>query len=81
MELHEEILSKILIESVSKALSANCVNFEEAIRNKSYKALIEIKNIIEDDSLEDDECFMKIEEIVRVFESIGSDGGNRHDFG
>ena len=37
--------------------------------------------VIEDDSLEDDECFMKIEEIVCAFENLGSGGGNRHDFG
>ena len=27
------------------------------------------------------ECFIKIEEIIRLFESLGSDGGVRHDFG
>ncbi|MEE1055782.1 MAG: hypothetical protein UH239_00850 [Acutalibacteraceae bacterium] len=48
---------------------------------ESYKALQKIKTIIEDDSLEDKECFMKIEEIVCLFEALGSDGGNRHDFG
>ena len=26
------------------------------------------------------ECFMKIEQIVRVLESVGSNGGSRHDF-
>ena len=40
-----------------------------------------IKAIIEDDSLEDKECFRKIEEIVCAFEEIGSNGGSRHDFG
>ena len=46
-----------------------------------YQALNEIKNIIEDDELEDPDCFEKIEKIVRLFESLGSNGGNRHDFG
>lgn len=36
---------------------------------------------MKDDDLEDDECFIKIEEIVRLFEGLGSGGGNRHDFG
>ena len=45
-----------------------------------YNALKEIKRIIEDDTLEDSECFMKIEEIVKVLELYGSDGGSRHDF-
>ena len=42
--------------------------------------LKQIKAIIEDDSLEDPECFQKIEEIVNTFEMFGSDGGSRHDF-
>ena len=46
-----------------------------------YKALRKIKAVLEDDALEDSECFQKIEEIVRAFEEIGSGGGSRHDFG
>lgn len=46
-----------------------------------YQALRKIRAIIEDDSFEDRDCFMKIEEIVRLFEELGSDGGSRHDFG
>lgn len=37
--------------------------------------------MIEDDGLDDPACFQKIEAIVRVFETLGSNGGNRHDFG
>ena len=37
--------------------------------------------VIQDDSLADSECFMKIEEIIAVFEILGSGGGLRHDFG
>ena len=40
-----------------------------------------IKAIIEDDSLEDKECFYKIEEIVSALEDIGCVGLGRHDFG
>ena len=43
--------------------------------------LCRIKEIIEDDTLDDPECFMKIEEIVCVLEEVGSSGGIRHDFG
>ncbi len=45
-----------------------------------YVALERIKEIIEDSSLEDDECFMQIENIVVLFETLGSDCGVRHDF-
>ena len=40
-----------------------------------------IKHIVQDDSLDDKECFAKIEAIVILFETLGIDSGNRHDFG
>ena len=46
-----------------------------------YKALGKIKAILKDDALADSECFRQIEEIVCIFEELGSCGGNRHDFG
>ena len=48
---------------------------------RSFAALHKIKSIIEDDALDDPECFQKIEEIVLALEFLGSDGGARHDFG
>lgn len=42
-----------------------------------YKELLAV---LEDDSLGDRECFMKIEEFVRVFEKAGSTVEYRHDF-
>ncbi len=81
MELYEEIVTKILTESISEILEIKRIDLEKLVQTESYKALCKIKAIIENDKLEDDECFTKIEEIVQVFESIGSDGGNRHDFG
>ena len=82
MELYKEILAKLLEKEemiiVFPGLTATPA---ELIEIESYKALQEIKAILEEDSLEDRECFMKIEDIVCVFEGIGSDGGHRHDFG
>ena len=46
-----------------------------------YRILLEIKNIVADDDLDDNECFEKIERIVELFESNGYNYGNRHDFG
>lgn len=45
-----------------------------------YWAIKKIKAILTDDSLDDKECFWRIEEIVRMMETIGADVGNRHDF-
>lgn len=59
---------------------SNDFDLNKIIKNKCYQALKAIKEIIEDDELEDEECFERIEAIVCVFESIGSNGGSRHDF-
>ena len=49
--------------------------------DRCYRALCKIKQILEDDSLDDPECFWRIEEIVNTLEVLGTDGGTRHDFG
>ena len=49
--------------------------------DRAYEALVKIKKILEEDHLSDQDCFGRIEEIVRVYEELGSDGGSRHDFG
>ena len=77
MELWQELIRRneaMIIEhlgenSIYKLLECEC-----------YKALQKIKAILENEALSDEECFYKIEEIVCVFEELGSDGGSRHDF-
>ena len=82
MEFYKEILIKVLEKEEVHIIFPNItVNANEIIKLECYNALQKIKTIIEDDSLEDAKCFMKIEEIVCLFESLGSNGGNRHDFG
>lgn len=73
MELYEEIIhgSIVLPE----------IHADKILESKCYQALCEIQRIIRDDRLSDKECFMKIEQIICVFEALGSDGGARHDFG
>lgn len=81
MELFKDILlKKIESGDIAITLSANIEPVEEILRDSCYKALSEIKMILENDKLSDSECFLKIEEIVRVFERLGSNCGNRHDF-
>lgn len=82
MELYKEILARALMSGeIQITFSGQKPDISKMIEGKCYKALQKIKAIIEDDSLEDKECFMKIEEIVCVFEEIGSNCGSRHDFG
>ena len=78
MELYQEILSKEFQQFLTENFQEN---IEEIVKLKCYQALSEIKKILDDDTLDDPECFWKIEQIVCVFESLGSDGGSRHDFG
>ena len=57
------------------------LNPEDFVHDTAYQAIRQIKLILEDDQLDDSECFWRIEQIVRVFEELGSNAGNRHDFG
>lgn len=82
MELYKEILAHALMcGEIQVTFSGQESDIAQMTEDKCYKTLQKIKAIIEDDSLNDKECFMKIEEIVCVLEEIGSNGGNRHDFG
>lgn len=74
MKLYENILINLLNDI------SNPINIEKIFHDKCYITLEKIRDIILDDSLTDPECFEKIEQIVLLFEEIGSNGGNRHDF-
>ncbi len=84
MDLSEEILLHLLERREAKIeVTFPGLNFTaaELVESAAYCALAQIKKILEDDSLQDEECFGKIEAIVREFERLGSGCGNRHDFG
>ena len=83
MELFQEILCHALANEKAQVSFSGLADTEiiKIAELECYKALRKIKAILEDDSLEDSECFYRIEEIVCVFEDLGSDCGSRHDFG
>ena len=82
MELYEEILSKKQTEAGDLSPCPYLRNLSlQMVELESYQALKRIKAILEDESLDDPECFTRIEEILCVLEDLGSNGGNRHDFG
>lgn len=77
-----QLWKDILIAALQNEEESSSFNEMEALfESVCYNALKRIKEIIEDDTLDDPECFAKIEEIVSTLEAIGSDGGARHDFG
>ena len=43
--------------------------------------LLKIRDILADETLNDEACFQKIEAIVSLFEEMGISPGGRHDFG
>ncbi len=57
------------------------VDIEKLFEKECYIVLERIKVILEDDSLDDKDCFEKIESMVCLFEEMGSGCGTRHDFG
>ena len=77
-----ELLSHILAQGeVQITFPQQTEPFTQIVEGQCYQTLCKIKAIIEDDRLDDSECFQRIEEIIHAFEEIGSGGGIRHDFG
>ncbi len=69
-----ELYEKIILSGVMGAAGDGLVEM------RCFRAIQKIKAVIEDDSLEDPECFLKIEEIICVLEELGAGSGGRHDF-
>ncbi len=82
MELYKEILVEVLSRERAEVRFPGLeMDAEKMVETVCYRALCRIRDIIRDDSLSDKECFHKIEEIICTLEELGSDGGDRHDFG
>lgn len=82
MDLYKEILLKILEnQKLLVTFPELHIDAAEIVEVECYRALEKIKTILENEDYNDKECLMQIEEIICVFESLGSNGGNRHDFG
>ena len=79
MKLWQTILASIAKKCEGKMIME--FDMEKLFEKECYIVLERIKAILEDDSLDDKDCFEKIESIVCLFEEIGSDCGARHDFG
>lgn len=82
MELYEEIvLHALSSDSCTITFEGKVCTIPEIIEGQCYQALKKIQAILCDDTLNDSECFLKIEEIICVLENLGSGAGVRHDFG
>ena len=80
MELWRELLISGLQNESYKVDFTNDKILKEIIENRCYKVLMQIKQVVEDEKLSDQDCFIKIEEIICKLEENGI-FCDRHDFG
>ena len=81
-ELLGDILTKAIeLGKIQVSFSGMDCTLAEVVEGECFQAINKIKAILDDETLDDPECFHRIEKIVCVLEEIGSNGGNRHDFG
>lgn len=52
---------------------------KEIVRLQCYRALNKIKKTLDKEWLDDEKCFMRVEEIICALEEIGSGAWLRHD--
>ena len=82
MDMYAEILTKALEGGKIEVTFPDMkISPEDIIEGRCYAALSKIKDIIDDPSLNDCDCFQKIEEIICTLEFLGVSNGGRHDFG
>ena len=82
MELFQNIfLQAVMDGKVQVVFHCGEQTVAEVMENICFQTLAKIKGIVQNESLSDKECFLKIEEIVCALEEIGADCGTRHDFG
>ncbi len=80
MELYEQMVLEIIRKN-PEVLRIDTDEIRKQFENECYRTLEIIQRTLKDDTLNDEECFMRIEQIVSLYEEIGSECGVRHDFG
>ena len=82
MELYKELLLRYLSNQKMEVTFPDLkVDLNKVVEMRCYQALRAIQAVLEDETLDDADCFQKMEQIVEIFADLGSGGGNRHDFG
>ena len=81
MKLWEELAENTVKEMTCERELLPAEIIKTIIENKCYFMLNKIRDIIINDENSDEDCFEKIEEIVRLFEEMDISIGSRHDFG
>ena len=78
-----DILMRVLADKLEKGEIKLEIHREVIgeIEKECMEVLGRIRAILADESIEDPECFERIEQIVCAMESIGLNCGSRHDYG
>ena len=80
MELWRELIISGLQNEDVEYDTINDKILIDIIENKSYSILLQIKQTLDDETLKDEDCFIMIEEILKVLEE-NNVFCERHDFG
>ena len=70
---------EILLDTVYDERRLSDAELKLLLKERSVRALGKIRRVLDEDTTDED-CFSKIEAIVKAYEAIGADGGVRHDF-
>ena len=70
---------EILLDTVYDERRLSDAELKSLLKERSVRALGKIRRILDEDTADED-CFLRIEAIVKVYEAIGADGGARHNF-
>ena len=80
MKMYEQILVKALENETVQVVFPNVkLNPTEIVQLNCYQAIEKIRDVLQNEDLEDVDCFMRIEEIVNTLEDLGVDVDGRHD--
>ena len=79
-DLYRDILIRLLSQQEVKVTFENLdiANPNEMIEKTCFQALQKIRQVLDNDELQDFEC---IDQIITILEDVGANGGSRHDFG
>lgn len=82
MKLLGEIMNQTQKKKPIQISSADTeTDLSQLLELECYQMILEIKTVLEDESLADADCFNKIEALVCLFEKHGIRCQYRHDFG
>ena len=70
---------ELLLETVYDERRLSEAELKAHLKERSVRALGKIRRVLDEDTADED-CFSRIEAIVKAYEAIGADGGVRHDF-